>query len=250
MYKISHKKPDGSFVNEEARELHEKLQNEMQNCLENEAFQRVCGKKHPGYVRGMGLGVRPSQIIGSSRATSSSTSYKSNEKIEQLQAEVESLKAQVAEVDVLKQQIAFLMQRVKGNEELNKIKKQVDNVEATKANAISELESAKEILQNLITKLANVSQCKQSTTAAAQVERNRSRGFEKIDIAEEKNSLKTLMFCLRKYLNQVQKEQGEVKEKKHAAEAIAANLTIELQNSREESRPEPFTAEELEANIF
>ncbi|KAL2333214.1 hypothetical protein Fmac_014427 [Flemingia macrophylla] len=62
--------------------------------------------------------------------------------------------------------------------ELNKIKKQVDNAEATKAKAISELESAKEILQNLITKLANVSQCKQSTTAAAQVERNRSRRFD------------------------------------------------------------------------
>ncbi|KAL2344632.1 hypothetical protein Fmac_005917 [Flemingia macrophylla] len=29
-------------------------------------------------------------------------------------------------------------------------------------------------------------------------------------------------------------------EKKHAAEAIAANLIVELQNSREESRPEPF----------
>ncbi|KAL2333573.1 hypothetical protein Fmac_014786 [Flemingia macrophylla] len=116
MYKIFHKKPDGSFVNEEARELHEKLQNETQNCSENEAFQREYGKEHPGYVRGMGLGVRPSQIIGSSRATSSTTSYESSEKIEQLQAEIESLKAQVAEVDVLKQQIAFLMQRVKGNE--------------------------------------------------------------------------------------------------------------------------------------
>ncbi|KAL2340433.1 hypothetical protein Fmac_008373 [Flemingia macrophylla] len=82
--------------------------------------------------------------------------------------------------------------------ELNKIKKQVDNVEATKAKAISELESAKEILQNLITKLAN-------------------------------------------------KEQGEVKGKKHAVEAIAANLTVELQNSREKSRPEPFKLVLVEA---
>ncbi|KAL2322057.1 hypothetical protein Fmac_026436 [Flemingia macrophylla] len=121
-------------------------------------------------------------------------------------------------------------------QELNKIKKQVDNAEATKAKAISELESAKEILQNLITKLANV----KLTEATKRLQ----------DIAEEKNSIKKLMFCLRKYLNQVQKEQGEVKEKKHAAEAIAANLTVELQNSREESRPEPFTAEDLEADIF
>ncbi|KAL2326271.1 hypothetical protein Fmac_025329 [Flemingia macrophylla] len=143
--------------------------------------------------------------------------------------------------------------------ELNKIKKQVDNAEVTKAKAIFELESAKEILQNLITKLANVSQCKQSTMTAAEVERHRSRRFEKTlteatkrlhEIAEKKNSLKKLMFCLRKYLKQVQKEQGEVKEKKHAAEAIAANLTVELQNSREESRPEPFTTEDLEVDIF
>ncbi|KAL2337062.1 hypothetical protein Fmac_011508 [Flemingia macrophylla] len=112
MYQVSHKKPDGSFVNEEARELHEKLQDELQNCSENEAFLRVCGKEHPGYVRGMGLGVSPSQVIGSSsRATSSTTSFESNERIEQMQAEINSLKAQVAEVDVLKQQIAFLMQR-------------------------------------------------------------------------------------------------------------------------------------------
>ncbi|KAL2318646.1 hypothetical protein Fmac_032522 [Flemingia macrophylla] len=117
MYKVSHKKPDGTFVNEEARELHEKLQSELQNCSENEAFLRVCGKEHPGYVRGMGLGVSPSQIIGSSsHATSSTTSFESNERIEQMQAEIDSLKAQVAEVDVLKQQIAFLMQRAKRDE--------------------------------------------------------------------------------------------------------------------------------------
>ncbi|KAL2347485.1 hypothetical protein Fmac_001485 [Flemingia macrophylla] len=74
--------------------------------------------------------------------------------------------------------------------------------------------------------LANVSQSKQSTTAAAQVKRNRSRRFEKT------------------------KEQGEVKEKKNATKAIVANLTVELLNSREESRPEPFTTEDLEADIF
>ncbi|KAL2330077.1 hypothetical protein Fmac_017658 [Flemingia macrophylla] len=127
MYQLSHKKPDGTFVNEEARELHEKLQEQMQNCSENEAFIRVCGKEHPGYVRGMGLGVSPSQIVGSSSgATSSTTSFESDERMEQMQAEIESLKAQVAEidslkaqvaeVDVLKQQIAFLMQHAKGDE--------------------------------------------------------------------------------------------------------------------------------------
>ncbi|KAL2339816.1 hypothetical protein Fmac_007756 [Flemingia macrophylla] len=81
-------------------------------------FLRVRGKEHPGYVRGMGLGVSPSQIIGSSsHATSSTTSFESNERMEQMQAEIDSLKAQVAEVDVLKQHIAFLMQRAKRDED-------------------------------------------------------------------------------------------------------------------------------------
>ncbi|KAL2347428.1 hypothetical protein Fmac_001428 [Flemingia macrophylla] len=124
--------------------------------------------------------------------------------------------------------------------ELNKIKKQVDNAEATKAKAISELESAKEILQNLITKLAN-SPVRPLTSELIEATKTLQ------DIVEEKNSLKKLMFCLRKYLNQVQKEQGEVKGKKHAAKAIAANLTVELQNSREESRPEPFKLVLVEA---
>ncbi|KAL2339910.1 hypothetical protein Fmac_007850 [Flemingia macrophylla] len=60
MYQLSHKKPDGTFVNEEARDLHEKLRDKMQNGSENEAFLKVCGKEHPGYVRGMGLGVSSS----------------------------------------------------------------------------------------------------------------------------------------------------------------------------------------------
>ncbi|KAL2344307.1 hypothetical protein Fmac_005592 [Flemingia macrophylla] len=107
MYQLSHKKPDGTFVNEEARELHEKLQEEMQNYSDNEAFMRVCGKEHPDYVRGMGLGVSPSQIVGSSSgATSSTTSFESNERMEQMQVEIESLKAQVVEIDSLKAQVA------------------------------------------------------------------------------------------------------------------------------------------------
>jgi len=40
----------------------------------------------------------------------------SNAKMEQMQAEIEALKAQVSQVDVSKEQIAFLMQNVRGNE--------------------------------------------------------------------------------------------------------------------------------------
>lgn len=318
-------------------------------------------------------------------------------------------------------------QLILAQKELNKIKKQVDNAEATKAKALSELESAKEILQGLTTKLANVRRCKQSAMAAAEIVRNRSRRFEKTlslkavgyeawkqeidharkeynttiteldsskqeltklsqdfdavleaklaalqaareaqhsaklnseritelsneiatmkasveqlklvfdqpqeeseaqlvgyyktakeeaqknlealkkeydpeltqsldtklaetsaeiealqdqikklhaskmdavrlltselkeatktleDIAEEKNSLKKLVFSLRTDLKQVQEEQGEVKEKKHAVEALAANLTGERQKKIGEARPEPCTVEDLEADIF
>ncbi|KAL2347511.1 hypothetical protein Fmac_001511 [Flemingia macrophylla] len=100
----------------------EKFQDEMQNCSENEVFLRVCGKKHPGYVRGMGLGVSPSQIIGSSsHATSTTTSFESNKRIEQMQAEMNSIKAQVVEVDVLKQRIAFLMPRANRDQIWNRL---------------------------------------------------------------------------------------------------------------------------------
>ena len=146
MYQISHQKSDGTFVNDAARELHvrfflhsiyfvlimvnyliciffcfqEKLHNELQSYSENEAFTRVCGKEHPGYVRGMGLGVRPSQISGSStQSTTSTTSFESSQKMQQMQAEIDllklkaaeidTLKAKAAEVDILKEQIAFLM---------------------------------------------------------------------------------------------------------------------------------------------
>ncbi|XP_057416614.1 WEB family protein At1g12150-like [Lotus japonicus] len=63
--------------------------------------------------------------------------------------------------------------------ELNKIKKQVDSAEATKAKALSELENATEILQNLITKLANVRESKQSAMEAVEIVRNQSKEFEK-----------------------------------------------------------------------
>ncbi|KAG5024077.1 hypothetical protein JHK85_020419 [Glycine max] len=70
------------------------------------------------------------------------------------------------------------------------------------------------------------------------------------EVAEEKNSLKKLVFSLRTELKQVKKEQDEVKEKEHAAEALAANLTSKLQGSMRDARPKPGTVDDLEANIF
>ncbi|KAJ1391181.1 hypothetical protein SESBI_36877 [Sesbania bispinosa] len=53
---------------------------------ENEAIIKVFGKEHPEYVRGMGLGVTPTQIAGScsssSRITSSSEAVKGNQAVD------------------------------------------------------------------------------------------------------------------------------------------------------------------------
>ncbi|XP_029125595.1 uncharacterized protein LOC114915277, partial [Cajanus cajan] len=99
MYPIAHKKKDGSFVNEDARQKYEQLHNEIQDTSpENEAFLKVFGKEHPGYVRGMGLEVTPTQIIGSYSSYTRSGSSSNAATIAQLQ-------------------LAFLMQIVKVNQE-------------------------------------------------------------------------------------------------------------------------------------
>ena len=41
-----------------------------------------------------------------------------------------------------------------------------------------------------------------------------------------------------------------MKEKEHAAEALAANLTSKLQGSMRDARPKPGTVDDLEANMF
>jgi len=70
-------------------------------------------------------------------------------------------------------------QLILAQKELDKIKKHVDNAEAVKAKALSDLESAKEILQNLTTRLANVRESKQSAMEAAEAVKSQSRRFEK-----------------------------------------------------------------------
>jgi hypothetical protein len=95
--------------------MQELLQVEMQNTqCENEAFANVFGKEHAGYVRSMGLGITPSRI--SSRSTRlASSSIEANEKMLKMQAEIDSLKEKASEVDVLKAQVALLMQMLDQN---------------------------------------------------------------------------------------------------------------------------------------
>ncbi|XP_020211795.1 uncharacterized protein LOC109796538 [Cajanus cajan] len=98
---------------DEMEQLHKEIQ---ETSSKNEAFLKVFGKEHPGYVRGMGLGVTPTQIIGSCSSSMRSGSPSDAATIARLQAEIEMLKTRVGEVDVLKEQLAFLMQTIKGNQ--------------------------------------------------------------------------------------------------------------------------------------
>ncbi|KAJ1388034.1 putative transposase, Ptta/En/Spm, plant [Sesbania bispinosa] len=61
MYSIAHKKKDGTFVNDEAKQ---KSMSKLNRCLLKRMLILMFGKEHPGRVRGMGFGVCPSQVLG------------------------------------------------------------------------------------------------------------------------------------------------------------------------------------------
>ncbi|XP_039139068.1 uncharacterized protein LOC120276403 [Dioscorea cayenensis subsp. rotundata] len=94
------KKHDGSFVNEKAKKNHEKLVIQSQILSENDAYISVFGKEHPGYVRGLGLGVVKTQIYGSS-SNSNSMPYSGGP----TQVEFDAMKEKIKQ---LEEQIAML----------------------------------------------------------------------------------------------------------------------------------------------
>ncbi|KAL4287278.1 hypothetical protein AHAS_Ahas19G0170200 [Arachis hypogaea] len=66
MWDITHKKIDGSYVNENAKEIEEKIevhssQQPMESTVNSplDALGVVFGKEHPGRVRGLGMGIVP-----------------------------------------------------------------------------------------------------------------------------------------------------------------------------------------------
>ncbi|PNX91732.1 hypothetical protein L195_g047866, partial [Trifolium pratense] len=93
MYEVSHKKRNGAYVNDEARKKNEELQKEIRasNSV-NQSFVKVFGKEHNGYVRGVGLGVTPSQIFGHSSRHSTSVA---DAQIAKMQSEIDALTTQV-----------------------------------------------------------------------------------------------------------------------------------------------------------
>ncbi|XP_016167528.2 uncharacterized protein LOC107609982 [Arachis ipaensis] len=110
MFSITHKKKDGTFVNEEAQQKNEDLQKEIgEGASENEAYVKIFGKENSSYVRGMGFGVRPSQMIGS--LSRSRESMQSTTTSRPSRAEYQNLKLQV---QLLQEQVNFLVNHQKG----------------------------------------------------------------------------------------------------------------------------------------
>ncbi|GAU33763.1 hypothetical protein TSUD_393250 [Trifolium subterraneum] len=70
--------------------------------LENEAFVKVFGKEHRGFACSMGLGVTPSQLT-TTRAARLTSSSEANEKMNEMQAEIDRLKDKASRVDILKE---------------------------------------------------------------------------------------------------------------------------------------------------
>ncbi|XLT48541.1 hypothetical protein HN873_041145, partial [Arachis hypogaea] len=88
----------------------ENLQKEIgEGASENEAYVKVFGKENSSYVRGMGVGVRPSQMIRSlscSRESMQSTTTSGPSR-----TEYQNLKLQV---QLLQEQVNFLVNHQKG----------------------------------------------------------------------------------------------------------------------------------------
>ncbi|KAK2410609.1 hypothetical protein QL285_045966 [Trifolium repens] len=57
----------------------------------------------------MGLGLTPSQLTAA-RSPRLTSSFEDEEKMKQMQAEIDSLKDRALQLDILKEQVAFLLQ--------------------------------------------------------------------------------------------------------------------------------------------
>lgn len=95
----------------EQRQNHEELVIQSQNSSENEAFINVLGKEHPSYIRGLGLGVIPTQVYGASSSSSGRHSASGG-----IPSEFEALRETVQQltwqVELQQRQIAFLTQQL------------------------------------------------------------------------------------------------------------------------------------------
>ena len=90
--------------------IQEDLEKEIdEGSSENEAYAKIFGKEHPGYVRGMGFGVCPSQVLGSS--SRSGGPMQSSTIGAPSRSEYDSLKSQL---QLLQEQVNFLVSQQGG----------------------------------------------------------------------------------------------------------------------------------------
>ncbi|KAF7832807.1 hypothetical protein G2W53_015140 [Senna tora] len=108
IFVATHKKRDGSFVNNEAKNICEKIiELENQGTIsaqisEQDSLGQVLGKEHPGRVRGLGFGPTPTQVFGLSTTrlgriplnySNGDTTNALQQEIVRLQSELESSNA-------------------------------------------------------------------------------------------------------------------------------------------------------------
>ncbi|KAF7826633.1 mucin-1-like isoform X2 [Senna tora] len=108
IFVATHKKRDGSFVNDEAKNICEKIiELENQGTIsaqisEQDSVGQVLGKEHPGRVRGLGFGPTPTQVFGLSTTrlgriplnySNGDTTNALQQEIVRLQSELESSNA-------------------------------------------------------------------------------------------------------------------------------------------------------------
>ncbi|XP_057444335.1 uncharacterized protein LOC130736528 [Lotus japonicus] len=110
MWNLIHKRKDGRYVNDKAKEIGEKIDNDLSQNVEayaeispNDPVGKYHGPEHSGRVRGLGLGAVPTVAFkhtttrlsgmnfGSSGASSSSTYLE--KKVENLQSQMQALMA-------------------------------------------------------------------------------------------------------------------------------------------------------------
>ncbi|PIN07619.1 hypothetical protein CDL12_19818 [Handroanthus impetiginosus] len=118
MFAISHKKKDGSYVNDEARQKIEELQTQTQLSSEDDAYTTMFGKEHPGRVRSVSQGVCPSQMSRStSRAGESlSSNYILKSKYDAIMEKMQKkMEENNAEIKSLKNALAYMIQHMGGS---------------------------------------------------------------------------------------------------------------------------------------
>ncbi|TKY53690.1 transposase, Ptta/En/Spm, plant [Spatholobus suberectus] len=109
MWNITHKRKDGSYVNDEVMEI-EKIDEYLSQHSEdasdispNDAIGVIFGKEHLGRVRGLGLGVCPTivfkhttlRLSGMNLGSSSATTSNIEEKVVSMETEVATVKSQM-----------------------------------------------------------------------------------------------------------------------------------------------------------